>query len=205
VRRARLGGEIVRDSIASVTQRLRAWSAGDRTAYEELTALVYDHLRRMARARLAGERPGHTLQPTALVHEVYLRLSGEKVLSWRDRVHFFAFCAGLMRHILIDHARRRKADKRGGGATTVLIEAVHEGPPARCGPIDLMALDQALERLRELDPRQSRIVELRFFAGLSIDEAAEVVGLAPRTVKLEWTKARAWLYGQLQGEAAARP
>jgi RNA polymerase sigma factor (TIGR02999 family) len=159
----------------------------------------------MARSQLGRERAGHTLQPTALVNEVYLRLSGERTLPWRDRAHFFGFCAELMRRILIDHARRRRADKRGGGATAVLIEDRYPAPPTGRGAVDLLALHEALERLKELDARQSRIVELRFFAGLSNEEAAEVVGMAPRTVKQEWTKARAWLYGQLHGQVPPRP
>jgi RNA polymerase sigma-70 factor, ECF subfamily len=183
-----------------LTDLLRAWNAGDRAAYDEVAARVYQPLRRMARYHLSRERRGHTLQPTALVNEVYLRLAGERMLDWRDRAHFFAACAELMRRILIDHARRRRAGKRGGGATALVIEDLADAAPGACGdPIDLLALDEALVRLEALDPRQSRIVELRFFAGLSNQEAAEVIGLAPRTVKLEWTKARAWLYGQLHG------
>jgi RNA polymerase sigma factor (TIGR02999 family) len=186
----------------NLTELLHAWSRGDRAAYDELTARVYERLRQMARRHLARERRGHTLQPTALVHEVYLRLAADARLGWKDRAHFFGACAEVMRRILIDHARRRKAGKRGGGATTVLLEDARVVGPADAAPeIDLLALDEALERLEALDPRQSRIIELRFFAGLSNDEAAEVVGLATRTVKLEWTKARAWLYRELQGDA----
>jgi len=187
-------------SSADLTALLRAWSAGDPAAYDELTARVYGRLRGMARTRLARERPGHTLQPTALVHEMYVRLADGAVIDWKDRVHFFGVCAQMMRHILVDHARRRNAGKRGGGMATLLIDDV---PEARGGDgraaIDLLALDEALDRLKRLDARQSRIIELRFFAGLSNDEAAEVIGFSPRTVKLEWTKARAWLYRQLQG------
>ena len=186
------------DSANDLTALLRAWSAGDPAAYDELTARVYSRLRAMARVRLLRERTGHTLQPTALVHETYLRLAGGTPIAWRDRVHFFGVCAELMRRILVDHARRRNADKRGGGARTVMVEDVPEAAgPDRPTTIDLLALDEALDRLKHLDARQSRIVELRFFGGLTHEQVGTVVGLAPRTVKLEWAKARTWLYREL--------
>ncbi len=182
-----------------VTELLLAWNRGHQPAFEELIAQVYDELRRMARYRLAGERPSHTLQPTALVNEVYLRIAGNIEIGWKNRAHFFGACAKTMRRILVDHARKRQAQKRGGGATTLALDALGEELGAREDrTVDLIALDQALVRLEAMDPRQSEIIELRFFAGLKIDEAAEVMAISPRTVKLEWTKARAWLFHQLR-------
>jgi RNA polymerase sigma factor (TIGR02999 family) len=188
-------------STRDVTELLIAWNGGHQPAFEELIARVYDELRQMARYRLARERPGHTLQPTALVHEVYLRIAGNIEIGWKNRAHFFGACANTMRRILVDHARKRQAQKRGGGATTVALDGLGEGIGARADhTVDLIALDEALNRLEAMDPRQSEIIELRFFAGLKIDEAAEVLGISPRTVKHEWTKARAWLFHQLREE-----
>jgi RNA polymerase sigma factor (TIGR02999 family) len=151
----------------------------------------------MARAHLARERPGHTLQPTALVHEVYLRLARERKVGWENRTHFFGACGRMMRRILVDHARRRQATKRGG-CPTVSLRSVDDGPALDdASTVDLLALDRALHCLEELNPRQCRVVEMRFFAGLSIEETAESLGVAVRTVKLDWTKARAWLHHEL--------
>jgi RNA polymerase sigma factor (TIGR02999 family) len=181
-----------------ITDLLRAWGDGkDAAALERLLSTVYADLRRMARAQLAKERSGHTLQPTALVHEVYLRLVRDRKISWRNRAHFFGACARMMRRILVDHARRRQARKRAG-ATTVSLQEFAEGPIGNAGgTVDLIALDQALECLESLSPRQCQVVEMRFFAGLSIEETAQSLGIAPRTVKLDWTKARAWLHHEL--------
>jgi len=158
---------------------------------------VYVDLRRMARAQLAGERRGHTLEPTALVHEVYLRLSRERRVAWRSRAHFFGSCARMMRRILVDHARRRRADKRSGATTLRVPELSERLAASVADTVDLIALDRALQCLEALSPRQCRIVEMKFFAGLSIEETAEVLGIASRTVKLDWTKARAWLHHEL--------
>jgi RNA polymerase sigma-70 factor (ECF subfamily) len=154
-------------------------------------------LRRMAGAQLARERPGHTLQPTALVHEVYLRLARERKIEWANRAHFFGACARMMRRILVDHARRRQARKRAGSMTLLGHDRVEAPVRGENGTVDLIALDRALECLESLNPRQCQVVEMRFFAGLSIEETAQSLGLASRTVKLDWTKARAWLHQEL--------
>ena len=187
------------DSPADITQLLHDWRAGDASALERLTPLVYDDLRRIARRHLAGERPGSTLQPTALVHEAWLRLARHERVAWQDRAHFLAVGALTIRRLLVEQARRRKAQKRGGGAVTVTLSAA-AGEPA--GPeLDLIALDDALTRLGELSPRQARVVELRFFGGLTVQETARVVGVSPATVKLDWQMARAWLYAALKESA----
>ena len=174
-----------------VSGLLAAWNEGDPSAQEELLPLVYDELRRLARGHLRRERPGHTLQPTALVHEAYLRLVGEGVATWQNRAHFYGIAARLMRQILINHAEARATARRGGGALRLSLAAADrlaEGPD-----VELMALDDALKGLSALDPRQGQIVEMRFFGGLSVEETAEVLGLSPATVKREWSAARAWL------------
>jgi|SRR6266851_4010433 len=180
-----------------VTNLLRAWRGGSEAALETLLSKVYAELRRMARAQLARERPGHTLVPTALVHEVYLRLARDRAIPWQNRAHFFGACACMMRRILVDHARRRLARKRAGATTVVFQDLADGSAQASSGRVDVIALDQALENLESLNPRQCRVVEMRFFAGLSIEETAESLGVASRTVKLDWTKARAWLYHEL--------
>lgn len=183
---------------SEVTKLLVSWKNGDKDAFDRLVPLIIDDLRNMARSYLAREQDGHTLQPTALANEVYLRLVGCTKIGWKNRAHFFGACARTMRRILVDHARRKRASKRGGGLVGVSLDQECGVPDAKNNPsVDLLALDQALSRLAELDARQCRIVELRFFAGLSTRETAEVVGLAPRTVTLEWTKARAWLFREL--------
>ena len=177
-----------------VTDLLLAWSGGDEKARDELVGAVYAELRRRAGAYLRHERPGHTLQPTALVHEVYLRLVDQRSIRWESRSQFFGLAAQLMRRILVDHARARSAGKRGGGLMPVTFDEEVAGPGAG---VDVAALDDALLALAALDARQGRVVELRYFGGLSIEETAEVLGLSPATVKREWTMARAWLHREL--------
>jgi RNA polymerase sigma-70 factor (ECF subfamily) len=168
---------------------------GNGDAQSRLIPLVYAELRRIAARYMRGERPGHSLQATALVHEAYLRLAGQKEMSWQNRAHFFGVAANIMRRILVDHARAKQAKKRGGSEQKVSIdEAVLVQPDP---PQDFLALDEALDRLAKRDPRQSRIVELRFFGGLSEEETAEVLGISLRTVKRDWKVARAWLYQQV--------
>lgn len=173
-----------------VTQLLHDWSNGDKEALDRLLPLVYDELRRVAARYLGRERPGHTLQPTALVHEAYIRLLGESQVSWQGRAHFFGAAARLMRRILVDHARERNAAKRGHGLKVTLNEAL---APSASPDLDLVALDRALEELSALDAEQARIVELRFFGGLSVEETAEVLSVSPATVKRHWVSAKAWL------------
>ncbi len=178
-----------------VTDLLLSWRQGDAEALDRLVPLVYDELRRVARGRLRREPAGHALQSTALVHEVYLRLVDVDRMTLRSRTHFFAVAATLMRQILVDHARRQKADKRGGGVTMVSLDDV--SPAAQPTSVDVLALDQALETLSSFDARQCRVVELRFFAGLNIDEAAEALEISSATVEREWALAKAWLYRRL--------
>jgi len=180
---------------AEVTELLRRWSSGDVAARESLVPLVYDELRRLARYYLASQRSDHTLQSTAIVHEAYLRLAGRDNVYWENRSHFFAVAAQLMRRILVDHARKRNAAKRGGAQLTLLVDEAVE--PSSQRELDLVALDDALKALAELDERQSRIVELRFFGGLSIEDTSTVLGISPATVKREWSTARAWLYAEI--------
>jgi RNA polymerase sigma factor (TIGR02999 family) len=183
-----------------VTRLLLDWSKGDPAALERLMPVIYDELRRLARSFLRKERRGHLLQTTALVHEAYLRLIDQRQVHWQNRAHFFAISAQLMRRILVDHARRRAAAKRGGDPDPVTLTDFPELPLQR--GIDVLALDHALSKLAALDPRQSRIVELKCFGGLSSDETAEALELSPRTVRREWTIAKAWLYRQIYGDAA---
>lgn len=180
-----------------VSRLLAAWSARDSTARDALVPMVYEELRRLAHHYMQGERAGHPLQTTALVHEAYLRLVECDRMQWRDRAHFFAMAATLMRRILIDHARERVREKRGGG---VVFTDIHSEQIASASAgVDALALDEALDRLAAMDRQQAHIVELRFFAGLTIEETAETLGLSPATVKREWTSARAWLFHQLGG------
>lgn len=182
-----------------VTELLTRWSSGDASAREALVPLVYNELRRIARRCLSGQRSGHTLQPTALVHEAYLRLVRYDSIDWRDRAHFFALAAQIMRQILVDHARKQTAAKRGGNAVTLVV---NEGSAvAKQTSLDLLALDDALKQLASLDPRQSQIVELRFFGGLSIEETAEAVNISPATIKREWATARLWLLHEMNNGA----
>jgi RNA polymerase sigma-70 factor, ECF subfamily len=175
-----------------ITQLLIAWRGGHREALDNLVPLVYKDLRRLAAAYMKGEPVGHSLPPTALVHEAYVRLIDQRQVKWRDRAHFFGVAAGMMRRILVDHARVRRAEKRGGGWQRVVL-AGDEAAGAAPAEIDILALHDSLERLAAFDSRQERIVELRYFGGLTIDETAEVVGLSVATVVREWTIAKAWL------------
>jgi RNA polymerase sigma factor (TIGR02999 family) len=185
--------------VHDVTGLLLSWCQGDAAALDRLVPLVYDELRRVARRHLQGEPPGHSLQATALVHEVYLRLVDVERLTLNSRTHFFAVAARLMRQILVDHARRQHADKRGGGATMVSLDDV--SPGAQPASVDVLALDQALDALSVIDAQQCGVVELRFFAGLNIDEAAEALGISTATVEREWALAKAWLYRRLSPRA----
>ena len=178
-----------------VTGLLLSWRQGDAGALDRLVPLVYDELRRVARRHLRRERPGHSLQATALVHEVYLRLVDVDRMTLKSRTHFFAVAARLMRQILVDHARRKGAGKRGGGVTMMSLDEV--SPAAQTSNVDVLALDQALDTLSSFDLQQCRVVELRFFAGLNIDEAAEALGISTATVEREWAMAKAWLYQRL--------
>ena len=183
------------DEATGITQLLEAWSQGRRDALDRLVPLLYEDLRRLAAGYMRHESPGHSLQPTALVHEAYVRLIDQRQVHWRNRAHFFGVAAGLMRRILVDHARSRRADKRGGGWDRVTL--VEDQVAGGAQEIDLLALHEALERLAALDPRQERIVELRYFGGLTIEEAAEVVGISEATVVRDWTIAKAWLRADL--------
>jgi RNA polymerase sigma factor (TIGR02999 family) len=181
--------------VQDVTALLLSWRQGDAEALDRLVPLVYDELRRVARRHLGREQPGHALQATALVHEVYLRLVDVDRLTVKNRAHFFAVAAKLMRQILVDHARRQHAGKRGGGVTMVSLEGV--SPAAQPPSVDVLALDEALEALSEIDARQAGVVELKYFAGLDIDEAAEALGISTATVEREWAMAKAWLHRRL--------
>ncbi len=175
-----------------VTQLLIEWSNGNQAALDKLTPLVYEELHRLAHHYMSGERGGHTLQTTALINEAYLRIIDQGQVRWQNRAHFFGVSAQVMRHILVDHARRRHNAKRGGDALRVsLAEAavVSKEPTG-----DVVAIDEALKRLAAIDPRKSQVVELRFFGGLTIEETAEVLKVSPITVRREWTTAKAWLY-----------
>ena len=178
-----------------VSALLRRWSNGDQGSLEKLTPIVYDELRRLARRYMRAERPGHSLQTTALVNEAYTRLVDYKRMQWRDRAHFFAVSAQLMRRILVEHARRHNL-KRGGGIHHVSLDeaAVMDGKSS-----DLVALDDALDSLARIDPRKVQVVEMRFFGGLSVEETAEILKISAITVKRDWRAARTWLYRELTG------
>ncbi len=173
-----------------ITQLLLEWSKGDTGALDRLMPLVYEELRQLARRYMAGERPGHTLQTTALINEAYLRLIDHKEMQWQNRAHFFGVAAQAMRRILVDHARTRDAAKRGGGAPKASLEDAAVVPER---PAELIALDEALTDLATIDPRKSQVVELRYFGGLSVEETAEVLGVSPVTVMRDWSTAKAWL------------
>jgi RNA polymerase sigma factor (TIGR02999 family) len=178
-----------------VTRLLVAWGDGDRAALDRLIPMVHSELRRLARSYMSRERPGHTLQSTALVNEAYLRLVDQDGMRWENRAHFFGVAARLMRQILVEHARGRQAAKRGGGQYMLSLGQVDRSAPRP--DVNLMALDEALSRLEAVDPQKSRIVELRYFGGLSIEETAEVLGVSPATVNRGWSMARAWLRREL--------
>lgn len=175
---------------------LRAWGEGDAAALEQFVPLVYDELHRLASAYLRGERPGHMLQTTALINEAYVRLAEWKNVAWKNRSHFLGVAAQMMRRVLVDFARARHYTKRGGEAQQVEFEEAKIATPRR--DAELIALDDALTTLAEIDPRKCLLVELRYFGGLSVEETAEVMGLSPRTVMREWQAARAWLYRELK-------
>lgn len=179
-----------------VTQLLKAWSAGDQNALGDLMPVVYSEIRKLAQSYLRRERSDHTLQATALVNEAYLKLIDQRAVHWNNRAHFFGIAAQIMRRILIDHARMKKADKRGSGMVPVVFDEALE--VAAETNLDLIRLDEALQALEKLDPRQAKIVELRYFGGLSIEDTAEVTHLSPATIKREWAGARAWLRRELE-------
>ncbi len=174
---------------------MQDWRDGDREALDALLPLVYEELRRLAHHHLRNERPGHTLQSAALVHEAYFRLVGQDLPELESRAHFFAVAAQLMRQILVDYARRRRASKRGGGVYMLTLDDAVALPQRK--NVDVVALDDALNTMAEVDPRQSRVVELRFFAGLSLEETSKVMGIATATVQRDWTAARAWLHREI--------
>jgi RNA polymerase sigma factor (TIGR02999 family) len=182
-----------------ITRLLRAWENGDRAALDALTPRVYDELRRMARRYMQNERAGRTIQATALVNEVYLRLVDVTGTCWQDRVHFFAVSANIMRRLLVDQARSRGSAKRGGAGHRVnLDDAPEVAAPGR--DREIVALDDALKILAEIDPRKARVIELRFFGGLSVEETAEVVGISPQSVMRDWKLAKAWLQREMKKE-----
>jgi RNA polymerase sigma factor (TIGR02999 family) len=189
-------------SAQEITRLLADWGKGDREALEKLTPLVHAELRRIARRQMSKERPGHTLQATALVNEAYLKLAGRQGFEWHDRAHFYAVCAQVMRHILIDHARSHKRDKRGGDAVQVSLNDATVLTDERA--TEFLALHDALESLENIDPQKGRIVELRYFAGLTIEEAAEVLEISPTTVRREWQRAKAWLYRTISEDAGEK-
>ncbi len=182
-------------SLKDVTQLLVHWGKGDGQALDRLMPLVYDELHRMASRYLRRERQGHTLQATALINEAYLRIVDQNRVNWQNRAHFFGVAAQMMRRILVDHARSHLYAKRGGGAQKLTLDEAIATPQER--DLDLVALDDALTALTEIDPQQSRIIELRFFGGLTIEETAEVLSISPATVKRDWNMAKAWLYGEI--------
>lgn len=183
-----------------VTRLLADWASGNAEALDRLMPFVYQELRRIADRALGHERQGHTLQATALVHEAYLRLVGQHSPHFQNRAHFFAIASQMVRRILVDHARRRASIKRGAGEVTVLLDP---DVAADAPSVDALALDEVLTRLTDLDPQQARIVELRFFGGLTVEETAEVLGISPRTVKRDWSMARAWLRREMSGTSGA--
>ena len=181
-----------------MTELLLKWREGDEAALDRLVPIVHDELRRIARRCMAGERAGHSLQATALVNEAYLRLIDVKHVNWQNRAHFLAMSARLMRRILVDYARSKGYQKRGGGAVKVTFD---EGLPVAAEPaMDLVALDDALKTLAAVDERKSRVIELRFFGGLSVEETANVLAVSPETVMRDWKLAKAWLMRELRGE-----
>jgi RNA polymerase sigma-70 factor (ECF subfamily) len=190
-----------RTPFVGITELLIAWSDGRGDALEDLMPVVYEDLHRIAAGYMHRESAGHALQPTALVSEAYLRLIDQRRVKWRNRAHFFGVAAGMMRRILVDHARRRRAERRGGEWERVTLTGL-EVPRNAPSLIDVLALHESLERLAVFDPQQARIVELRYFAGLTIDEAAEVVGVSEATIAREWTIAKAWLRADLAPQSS---
>jgi RNA polymerase sigma factor (TIGR02999 family) len=196
------GSEIVApENSAQVSKLLVNWGLGDQEARDALIPLIYDELRRVARRHLGHERPDHTLQSAALVNEAYLRLVRQEPPHWQNRAHFFGVAAQMMRHILVDHARNRVAAKRGGAAPRLSLDPDAAIAPAQKQEFDVVALDNALNKLTALDAQQGHLIELRFFGGLSIEDTAVVLGISPATVKREWATARAWLRRELKRDA----
>jgi RNA polymerase sigma-70 factor, ECF subfamily len=185
---------------SQVTELLNDWQSGDRTALEKLTPVIYDELKRIAHRYVQRERNGHTLQTTALVNEAYLRLAAQKEIAWENRAHFFAVSAQVMRHILIDYARRRRYAKHGGELQQVPLEEATLMSEQRAA--ELIALDEALDELKQLDRRKSSVVELRYFGGLSLEEAADVLDVSVMTVRRDWRAAKAWLFRRMTGAGA---
>ena len=183
----------------AVTELLLAWSNGDLSAREKLVPLVYDELHQLARRRMRRERPGHTLQTTALINEAYFRLVSQRNVRWQNRAHFLAVAGQVMRRILVDHARSQHYQKRRGRARVLPIDEIDVLSPGRAA--EVVALDDALKRLQALDERKCRVVELRFFAGLSVEETAKALDVSPTTVKRDWTVAKAWLYREVTTNA----
>src|SRR4051794_40627650 len=183
-----------------ITRLLADWSNGDRQALEKLTPLVYDELRRLAARYLRQERSDHTLQSTALVHEAYMKLVGQNNVRWQNRAHFFGIAAQMIRRILVDYARARRAEKRGSGVDALSLDEAIALPGGK--DLDLVALDDALEGLAKIDERQSRLVELRFFAGLTLEETAEVLQMSTATAKRDWVSAKAWLAREIRRQSA---
>jgi RNA polymerase sigma-70 factor (ECF subfamily) len=179
-----------------VTSLLKKLAEGNQDAAGELIPVIYQELHRLAVGHLRHERPDHTLQPTALVHEAYIKLVAQRSADWHSRAHFFAVASNLMRRILVDYARRHLRVKRGGGQVRMSLDDILLVSPER--PANMLALDESLTRLEKLDARQGRIVELRYFGGLKIEEVAEILSISPTTVRREWTSAKAWLYGELK-------
>jgi RNA polymerase sigma factor (TIGR02999 family) len=182
-----------------ITRILREWRSGDKQALERLVPVVYDELRILASRQLAGEWRHTRLETTAVVNEAYLKLFGQREVDWQNRGHFFAIAAQLMRRILVDHARRHLRDKHGGGTVHVALHETDAAAPSTVDALDALALDRALQKLEQQDPEQGRIVELRFFGGLTVEETAAVMGVSPSTVKRDWALAKGWLYRELTG------
>ncbi len=191
------------DTPGDVTQLLVRWRNGDRQSLDQLIPLVYEELRLIAGRFLRHERPGHTLQSTALVHEAFLRLVDQTRTDWKSRAHFFGVAATIIRNLLVDHARARQTAKRGGPMPALSLDEAVAFPQSR--DLELIAVDDALMSLSRFDPQQSRIVELRFFAGLSIEETAEVLGISASTVKRDWIMAKAWIFHTLSSSASSPP
>ena len=187
------------ESQQQVTQRLIAWSSGDAGARDDVIRAVYQELHCMAARYLRLERPDHSLQPTALVHEAYLRLIDQTQVTWQSRAHFFGVAAQMMRRILVDHARTKQRGKRGGSAARIPLDEAFFLTPEKSA--DLVALDESLDRLAEIDNRKSRVVEMRYFGGLSVEETAQALDVSPQTVMRDWKLAKAWLYKELKSEA----
>ncbi len=183
-----------------VTRLLHDWSDGDKKAAEQLMPLIYDELRRLARAYLQRERPDHTLQPTALVNEAYLKLVDQRRVNWQNRHHFYGIAAQMMRRVLVDHAREHAAEKRGGKHQKLSLDELRLQTEERAA--DLVALDEALRKLAEIFPRKASVVELRFFGGFSVEETAGVLNVSDKTVMREWESAKLWLYRELESEDA---